>query len=83
MYAIRSYYDHPVEYPWSSYLSCISIKPTKLHRETVLTHRGAIIIGNFSTRSRIISNEALPEPMIIPARKVVIAYAPDDRNNFV
>ena len=28
--------EHPVEYPWSSYLSCISIKPTKLHREAVM-----------------------------------------------
>jgi len=28
--------DHPVEYPWSSYLTCISIKPTKLHREQVI-----------------------------------------------
>ena len=28
--------EHLLEYPWSSYLSCISIKPTKLHRETVI-----------------------------------------------
>ena len=28
--------DHPMEYPWSSYLSCISIKPTKLHRDSVI-----------------------------------------------
>ncbi|MDP3912187.1 MAG: hypothetical protein Q8R96_00410 [Bacteroidota bacterium] len=28
--------EHPREYPWSSYLSCISIKPTKLNRETVM-----------------------------------------------
>jgi putative transposase len=28
--------DHPVGYPWSSYLTCISLKPTKLHRETVV-----------------------------------------------
>ncbi len=27
---------HPVEYPWTSYLSCISIKQTRLKRETVL-----------------------------------------------
>ncbi len=27
---------HPMEYPWSSYLSCISIKPTKLHRDSVI-----------------------------------------------
>lgn len=28
--------DHPMEYPWSSYQTCISIKPTKLNRENVL-----------------------------------------------
>lgn len=28
--------QHPLEYPWSSYLSCISIKPTKLHRKAVI-----------------------------------------------
>lgn len=28
--------EHPSEYPWSSYLSCVSIKPTKLHREEVV-----------------------------------------------
>jgi len=27
---------HPSEYPWSSYLSCISIKPTKLQRAMVV-----------------------------------------------
>jgi hypothetical protein len=25
-----------VEYPWSSYLTCISVKPTRLKREVVL-----------------------------------------------
>lgn len=28
--------DHPLEYPWTSYLSCISLKHTKLQRETVI-----------------------------------------------
>jgi putative transposase len=28
--------SHPIEYPWSSYLTCISVKPTKLHREKVM-----------------------------------------------
>lgn len=28
--------SHSGEYPWSSYLSCISIKPTKLKRDSVL-----------------------------------------------
>ncbi len=28
--------EHPVEYPWNSYLTCISIKPTKLHRDEVI-----------------------------------------------
>jgi REP element-mobilizing transposase RayT len=26
----------PLEYPWSSYLTCLSLKPTRLHREAVL-----------------------------------------------
>lgn len=28
--------DLPLDYPWSSYLTCVSVKPTKLHRESVL-----------------------------------------------
>ena len=28
--------DHPVEYPWSSYLTCVSIKPTRLYRDAVI-----------------------------------------------
>jgi REP element-mobilizing transposase RayT len=28
--------EHPLEYPWSSYLTCISVKPTKLHRDAVI-----------------------------------------------
>ena len=28
--------DGPNDYPWSSYLSCVSIKPTKLKREQVI-----------------------------------------------
>jgi REP element-mobilizing transposase RayT len=28
--------EHPIEYPWSSYLSCISLKPTKLKRDKVI-----------------------------------------------
>ncbi len=28
--------EHPIEYPWTSYLSLISIKPTKLAREKVI-----------------------------------------------
>jgi REP element-mobilizing transposase RayT len=28
--------SHPVEYPWSSYLTCISHTPTKLYHNTVL-----------------------------------------------
>lgn len=28
---------HPIEYPWSSYLTCISDKPTKLKREKVIS----------------------------------------------
>ena len=32
----HSFCKHPMEYPWSSYLTCISTKPTKLNRETVM-----------------------------------------------
>ena len=32
--------DHPSEYPWSSYLSCLSLKPTKLRREKVIAWFG-------------------------------------------
>lgn len=28
--------EHPIEYPWSSYMTCTSIKPTKLKRESVI-----------------------------------------------
>ena len=28
--------SHPSEYPWSSYLTCVSAKPTKLQREAVM-----------------------------------------------
>jgi len=28
--------EHPTDYPWSSYLSCVSAKPTKLYREAVM-----------------------------------------------
>lgn len=28
--------EHPVEYPWSSYLTCISLKPTRLKRDVVM-----------------------------------------------
>jgi putative transposase len=26
----------PLEYPWSSYLTCVCVKPTKLHRDSVV-----------------------------------------------
>ena len=42
----------------------------------MLNHLGVIIIGNFSTRSLIISNEELPSPIIIPARSAVKLYSP-------
>jgi len=28
--------NHPMDYPWSSYLTCITLKPTRLKRETVI-----------------------------------------------
>ena len=29
--------EHPIQYPWSSYLTCVSEKPTKLKREKVIS----------------------------------------------
>ena len=29
--------EYPIEYPWSSYLTCVSEKPTKLKREKVIS----------------------------------------------
>ena len=29
--------ENPIEYPWSSYLTCVSEKPTKLKREKVIS----------------------------------------------
>ena len=43
----------------------------------VFNHFGAIITGNFSTKSLIISKEELPEPTIMPALKVVSEYVFD------
>lgn len=28
--------EHPIQYPWSSYISCISEKPTKLKRKEII-----------------------------------------------
>lgn len=32
----HSFCEHTLQYPWSSYLTCISVKPTKLQRNTVI-----------------------------------------------
>jgi len=32
----HGYCNHPVEYPWSSYLTCISVKTTRLKRDAVM-----------------------------------------------
>ena len=45
----------------------------------VINQRGVIIKGNFSTKSLIISNEALPDPTIIPAFNVVSAKLESDK----
>lgn len=33
-------HHNPVEYPWSSYQTCVSLKPTKLRRDTVIGRFG-------------------------------------------
>ena len=47
------------------------VNESHLSKHFVFSHFGVIIIGSFSTRSLIISKDALPEPTIIPARKAV------------
>jgi len=42
--------DHPLGYPWSSYAACVSVKPTKLHREDVVEWFGDR--GNFIAMHR-------------------------------
>lgn len=32
----HNFCEHPIEYPWSSYLSCISVQTTKLNRDAVI-----------------------------------------------
>ncbi len=34
----HGFVEHPIEYSWSSYLSIVSIKPTKLHKKAVLSY---------------------------------------------
>jgi hypothetical protein len=33
---LHGFADHILDYPWSSYLTLVSVKPTKLSRKTVL-----------------------------------------------
>lgn len=40
--------SHPLEYPWTSYLTCVSLKPTKLNRNKVIGWFDDI--GNFKTK---------------------------------
>ena len=47
------------------------ISDTPIGWHFVLNHLGVIMNGSFSTRSLMISNEALPDPMMIPALSVV------------
>jgi REP element-mobilizing transposase RayT len=44
----HNFCSHPAEYPWSSYLSCISLKSTKLQRKTV--------IGLFNSEAEFVSS---------------------------
>ncbi|GAF02871.1 transposase [Saccharicrinis fermentans] len=32
----HNFCEHPIEYPWSSYLSCVSAQSTKLNRDAVI-----------------------------------------------
>jgi REP element-mobilizing transposase RayT len=39
--------EHPLQYPWSSYITCVSDKPTKLQREKVIQLFNGV--GNFKS----------------------------------
>jgi putative transposase len=43
---------HPMDYPWSSYLSCISLKPTNLQRDKVIGWFDNL--GNFKQNHNLI-----------------------------
>jgi hypothetical protein len=45
----------------------------------VFNQRGVTITGSFSTRSRMISNDELPDPTTIPALRVVTGMFPERR----
>ncbi len=45
---------------------------------TTRTHWGVTMIGSFSTRARIISNDNEPDPMTIEARNSMVG-TPDSR----
>ncbi|QBN19886.1 transposase [Flavobacterium nackdongense] len=47
--------EHPLQYPWSSYISCISNKPTKLKRKEVMKLFGDI--ENFKYVHELKSND--------------------------
>lgn len=50
----HSFCSHPVEYPWSSYLTCISEKPTRLKRQQVIDYFDDR--ANFSFSHRLMPN---------------------------
>ena len=43
----HGFVEHPIEYSWSSYLSVLSLKPTKLNRKAVIGYFDNV--GNFRT----------------------------------
>jgi len=47
--------EHPLQYPWSSYITCISNKPTKLKRKEVMKLFGDI--ENFKYAHELKSND--------------------------
>jgi len=46
--------DHPLEYAWSSYITCVSEKPTKLQRQKIITLFGDL--SNFELIHNQIEN---------------------------
>ena len=51
--------ENPIQYPWSSYVSCVSDKPTKLKRKDVIDRFGDLI--NFKQSHHTKLHESIPD----------------------
>lgn len=51
--------EHPIEFPWSSYISCISDKPTKLKRKEIMGHFSDF--NHFKRSHEVKLNDPIPD----------------------